>query len=352
MAIDTRWQAVLARDGRADGAFVYAVRSTRVYCRPSCPSRRPRRDRVVFFEAASEAESAGFRACRRCRPREAAASDPAVRLAQRACDAIARSPDEPPSLGALSASLGVSAHHLLRAFKRATGITPRQYAESRRMERLRGRLRGGASITGALFDSGLSSSSRLYERAPAQLGMTPAAYRRGGRGVRVSYTIAPSPLGRLLVAATDRGICMVCLGDDERVLERSLHRELPQAECRRDDDALAARVRQVVRHLEGRLPRLELPVDVRATAFQRRVWQALCEIPYGATRSYAEVAAAIGAPTATRAVARACATNPVAIVIPCHRVVRSDGGMGGYRWGEERKRRLLDTERGGPPSRP
>ncbi len=255
-------------------------------------------------------------------------------------------PDQPPSLGALARAVGVSSHHLLRMFKRATGITPREYAESRRMERLRGRLRGGASISGALYDSGLSSSSRLYERAPAQLGMTPAAYRRGGRGVRVSFTIADSPLGRLLVAATDRGVCMVCIGDDDRVLESALERELPESERVRDDGALGGRLREIVKHLEGRAPRLELPVDVRATAFQRRVWQALRDIPYGETRSYAAVAAAIGAPRATRAVARACATNPVAIVVPCHRVVRSDGALGGYRWGSERKRVLLEREAG------
>lgn len=344
MGTDTQWQAVMARDGRADGAFVYAVRSTRVYCRPSCPSRRPRRERVVFFDAPDSAEAAGFRACRRCRPREASRNEPSLRLVKRACELIDRAPDEPPSLGALARMLGVSSHHLLRVFKRSTGITPREYAESRRMQRLRRRLRAGASITGALYDSGLSSSSRLYERAPAQLGMTPAAYRRGGRGVRISFTIANSPLGRLLVAATQRGVCMVCLGDDDRALESALERELPESERARDDRALGARVREIVRHLEGRAPRLELPVDVRATAFQRRVWQALREIPYGETRSYAEVAAAIGAPRATRAVARACATNPVAIVVPCHRVVRSDGAIGGYRWGAERKRVLLDRE--------
>ncbi len=343
---ERKWAAVLARDARSDGTFVYAVRSTRIYCRPSCPSRRPRREQVLFFDAPASAEREGYRACRRCRPTDSGNDSRAVELARRVCGAIDASPDAPPSLRALSASARVSAYHLLRTFKRVMGITPREYAEAKRMERLRARLRGGASISNALYDSGFSSSSRLYERAPAQLGMTPAAYRRGGRGQRVAYTTASSPLGRLLVAATERGVCMVSLGDADEPLEEALARELPAAELRRDDAAMREQVGAIVRHLRGELPHLDLPLDVRATAFQRRVWQALREIPYGATRSYAEIARAIGAPRATRAVARACATNPVPLVIPCHRVVRSDGVSGGYRWGAKRKEELLRRERG------
>jgi AraC family transcriptional regulator of adaptative response/methylated-DNA-[protein]-cysteine methyltransferase len=343
---DRKWQAVLARDRRSDGAFVYAVRSTRVYCRPSCPSRRPRREQVLFFDAPAIAEREGFRACRRCRPADRPSEAQALALTKRVCAAIDASPDTPPSLRALATTARVSPYHLLRTFKRTMGITPREYAEARRMERLRGRLRKGSSITTALYDTGFSSSSRLYERAPAQLGMTPAAYRRGGRDERVTFTTATSPLGRLLVASTERGVCRVSLGEDDAQLERMLRAELPAAELRRDDDALADRVTAIVEYLRGDEPHLDLPVDVRATAFQRRVWQALREIPYGSTRSYAEVARAIGAPTAVRAVARACATNPVPLVIPCHRVVRGDGTLGGYRLGGERKRKLLEMERG------
>ncbi|HJU89808.1 MAG TPA: bifunctional DNA-binding transcriptional regulator/O6-methylguanine-DNA methyltransferase Ada [Gemmatimonadaceae bacterium] len=344
MVGDRKWQAVLARDRRSDGAFVYAVRSTRIYCRPSCPSRRPKREQVVFFDAPALAEREGFRACRRCRPGERSDAH-ALALTKRVCAAIDASPDSPPSLRALATSSRVSPYHLLRTFKRTMGITPREYAEARRMNRLRGRLRSGASITHALYDTGFSSSSRLYERAPAQLGMTPAAYRNGGVNERVSFTIADSPLGRLLVAATERGVCMVSLGDEDSALERVLHAELPAAELERDDDALTARVGAIVDYLRGEEPHLDLPLDIRATAFQRRVWQALREIPYGATRTYAEVARAIGTPTAHRAVARACATNPVPLVIPCHRVVRSDGEMGGYRLGAGRKKLLLEMEK-------
>ena len=343
MDADPRWTAVLARDAAADGAFVYAVRSTRIYCRPSCPSKRPRRENVAFFPRPDAAEAAGYRACRRCKPGDVIPNE--LDVIEGLCREMEREADAPVSLERLAARARLAPHRLQRAFKRVTGITPRQYQEACRMRALRSRLREGHDITRAMFDSGMSSSSRLYERAPQQLGMTPAAYRRGAPGLRVAYTIVDSPLGRLCVAATARGICMVSLGAGDAELERALAREFPGAEIARDDGALTPWVQVIVKHLRGEEPHLELPLDVRATAFQRRVWQALQKIPYGETRTYSAVAKSIGAPTAVRAVARACATNPTSIVVPCHRVIREDGGLGGYRWGLERKRRLLEQEK-------
>ena len=341
---DRQWQIVLARDRKFDGAFVYAVRSTHIYCRPSCPSRRPRRERVEFFAGPEAAQLAGFRACRRCRPGAAAAPDPRVPLVRNVCRLIDARPDQPASLAALAARAGVTPHHLLRAFRRVLGISPRQYRDARRLDRFRTELRARRGVSPALYEAGYGSTSRVYERAHAQLGMTPGAYRRGAPGARITYAVVPCPLGRLLVATTPRGICRVGLGGDAHQLEAGLRAEFPGAELRRDRGALAASVGAILRYLEGRAEALDLPLDVRATAFQRRVWEALRRIPYGATRSYREVAAAIGKPAATRAVARACATNPAALVIPCHRVVRADGGVGGYRWGIARKKALLERE--------
>jgi AraC family transcriptional regulator of adaptative response/methylated-DNA-[protein]-cysteine methyltransferase len=339
-----RWRIVLARDPRYDGAFVYAVRSTGIYCRPSCPSRRPRRAQVDFFPVPELAERAGFRPCRRCRPGEAPAPDPRVPLVRAACRLIDAHPDAPASLAVLSARTGVTAHRLLRAFQRVLGISPRQYRDARRLDRFKTELRTRRRVSPALYEAGYGSTSRVYERAHAQLGMTPATYGRGGLGTRIAYTTAVCPLGRLLVARTARGICRVSLGNNVAELEASLRAEFPAADIRRDQGILASAVGAILGYLGGERA-LDLPLDVRATAFQRRVWEALRRIPYGSTRSYAQVAGAIGHPTATRAVARACATNPAALVIPCHRVVRADGGLGGYRWGIERKRALLDRER-------
>jgi len=337
---DRRWRAVMARDARYDGRFVYAVRSTGVFCRPSCASRRPRRDRVTFFPSALAAEQGGFRACRRCRP-AAAAADPRVALVRRACAALGAAPAR-VSLPALARSAGSTPARLRRAFVALLGVTPRQYAEARRAERLRAALRGGRGVSRALYDAGYSSPSRVYGRP--LLGMTPATYARGGRGARIAFVVVPSPLGQLLVAATPRGLCRVALGDSAGMLERDLRREFPAAELRRDRRGLAVPVRRILARLAGRSEALDLPLDVRATAFQWRVWQALRRIPFGETRSYQDVARAIGRPRASRAVARACASNPVSIVVPCHRVVRSDGQPGGYRWGPARKRALLDGE--------
>lgn len=279
------------------------------------------------------------------KPSSAASGGRQSELVKRICRAIEENLEEPVTLARLSAAVGVSPHHLQRTFKRLAGVTPRQYADARRMEALKTRLRQGQNVTRALYEAGYGSSSRLYERAPAKLGMTPATYRRGGRGMRISYTVVGSPLGRLLVARTERGLCSVNLGASNGPLETALRREFPQAGLRRDRNGLAQWVRAFLRHLEGRQPHLDLPLDVQGTAFQCRVWEELRHIPYGQTRSYGEVARALGRPEAARAVARACATNPVPLVVPCHRVVRGDGELGGYRLGLKRKRALLEKEK-------
>ena len=342
---DSLWEAVLARDERLTGAFVFGVRSTGIYCRPGCPARRPRRENVVFFASPRAAEQARFRACRRCRPREGAASDAQAELIQSICGYIEANLDEPLTLAALSGHVNISPYHLQRTFKRIVGVTPHQYVRARRLSTLKSQLREGRGVTTALYEAGYGSSSRLYEEAAAALGMTPATYRRGGRGMRIGYTIVDCPLGRLLVGATDRGICAVSLGGADSVLEAALVAEYPAAEIRRDDGGLGEWVNALLRHLNGDQPRLHLPLDVQATGFQRRVWALLRAIPYGDVRTYGQIARALGSPKAARAVGRACATNPVAVVIPCHRAVGGDGSLVGYRWGLERKRLLLERER-------
>ncbi len=346
-----RWKAVLDRDARSNGRFVYAVWSTGIYCRPSCPSRRPRRDQVLFFKLQDVAERAGFRPCRRCRPQDAS-YDPRLEKVRQAVQFIDARTDAPPTLAELSAHVGTSPYHLQRQFKKVLGIAPRQYAEARRVNRFKEILREGNSLSGSIYEAGYGSSSRLYERAGARLGMTPATYRHGGEGMEINYTIADSPLGRLLVAATPRGVCAVTLGDAEAPLEAALRQEFPAAAISRNDDQLRRAVEVLLGYLDGDVPHVDLPLDVRATAFQRRVWQHLRTIPQGGTATYGEVARAIGRPTGARAVARACAKNPVAVVIPCHRVVPIGGGLGGYQWGIERKRALLDRERGRIRCRP
>jgi len=338
-----RWEIVRERDGRYDGTFVFGVRSTGIYCRPSCPSKRPRPERVLFFAGPDEAEQAGFRACRRCRPRHA--DDPQLELVRRVCRFIEAHPDAPPSLTDLGKEFHMSPYHLQRTFKRLAGVTPRQYAEARRVDRLKAELRARDTVTAAINEAGYNSSSSLYAHAGERLGMTPGSYRAGGRAHRIDYTIVPCPLGRLLVAATAKGVCAVYLDDKDAPLEEALHKEYPAADIRRDASDLGDWVDALLRYLSGSEPRLDLPLDVQATAFQWRVWEALRAIPYGATLSYGEIAAALGQPAATRAVGHACATNPVSLVIPCHRAVRKDGGLGGYRWGLGRKEALLEMER-------
>ncbi len=335
MSPTERWQAVMARDRRFDGAFVYAVRSTGIYCRPSCASRRPRRTQVTFFPIPEAAEREGFRACRRCHPADANGGDPAVALVREAARAIAA--DETPR---------GDDRRLARAFKRILGITPRAYAEARRVARFKQELKRRKQVSPALYEAGYSSTSRVYERAHEQLGMTPATYARGGAGVDIVFVTVPTSLGRLLVAATDRGVSRVMLGDSAATLEADLRAEFDAARVREEKGGtLEGYVDAILSYLDGTEPHLDLPLDIRATAFQRRVWQELRQIPFGQTRSYAEVAKAIGQPRATRAVAQACASNPAALVIPCHRVVREDGELGGYRWGVEKKKALLEMER-------
>ncbi|MBZ5644797.1 MAG: bifunctional DNA-binding transcriptional regulator/O6-methylguanine-DNA methyltransferase Ada [Acidobacteriia bacterium] len=336
--------AVASRDAQSDGAFVYGVRSTGIYCRPSCPSRRPDARHVLLFHVPDEAERAGFRACRRCHPREQR-RDAQAEMIRRVCREIETSEDGRAGLNRLATVAGLSAAHLQRTFRKALGISPRQYADAIRAARLKSNLRKEIDVTTALYEAGYGSASRLYEQSNAQLGMTPATYGRGGRGMNITYTIADSALGRVLVAATDRGISAVSLGDDDARLTAALREEYPRAEIRRASGEHSGWVRAIVRHLSGQNPRLNLPTDVIATAFQRRVWEALRAIPSGATRTYSEMARELGDPKATRAVARACATNPAAIVVPCHRVVRKDGSLGGYRWGLQRKEQLLRRER-------
>lgn len=343
------WKAVESRDASRDGSFVFAVRSTGIYCRPSCPARRPRRENVRFFQVPEAAEQAGFRACRRCHPRRARTSDPQIELVRRICHLIDEHDEEQPTLQTLSAETNVSAHHLQRTFKGIMGITPRQYADSRRLSEFKSKVRNGASVTEAMYDAGYGSSRGLYEKSAAHLGMTPATYGRGGKGMRINYTIANCEFGRLLVAATERGICSVALGDAEAELTAGLFAEYPNASIDAQDTSISPRlnvwVENVLASLNGQTPRIDLPLDIQATAFQWRVWEELRRIPFGETRSYQQIAAAIGKPKAVRAVASACAGNHAALIIPCHRVIRGDKSLGGYRWGIKRKQQLLDLER-------
>ena len=336
------WQATLARDSRADGTFVLAVRSTNIYCRPSCPARRPLRRNVIFFKTREEAEKHGFRPCRRCKPNQIAAP---VALVHRAAQYLADSSEDGIPLAGLAGELGTTQAKLRRAFLQVTGLKPRELAEALRVKRFKELLRSGKSIADALYETGYGSSSRVYERSNAQLGMTPATYRKGGKGMKIGYTIANSPLGKVLVGATDRGVSAVYLGDAENKLIAELRAEYPKAELGPAPGSYQRWVQEIVQRIEGKQPSLELPLDIQATAFQRRVWQELQKIPRGRTRTYSQVARSLGQPKAVRAVARACATNPVSIVVPCHRVVREDGTLAGYRWGLSRKEQLLKQER-------
>jgi AraC family transcriptional regulator of adaptative response/methylated-DNA-[protein]-cysteine methyltransferase len=334
------WQAVEARDASQDGSFVFAVSSTGVYCRPSCPSRRPRRANVAFFRRPDEAEKAGYRACLRCRPKSVGHG--AAEETRAICRYIEHHLDEPLTLARLGTEFHQSPFHLQRKFKAVLGITPKAYADSCRMNQLKSNLRAGHSVTRAMYDAGYSS--RLYERTASQLGMTPDKYRRGAIAAPIRFTCADSPLGRMLIAATDKGICAIQFANSDEELEQGLRHEFPFAIRKRDDGALREWKENLLRQMRGQKLNAALPLDIQATAFQRRVWSYLQKIPFGETRSYAAVAKGIGRPTATRAVARACATNRIAVVIPCHRVVRKDGQEGGYRWGMERKKTLLKLE--------
>jgi AraC family transcriptional regulator of adaptative response/methylated-DNA-[protein]-cysteine methyltransferase len=340
---DDFWTAVMARNATRDGEFVFAVSTTGVYCRPSCPARRPRRENVKFFRRPDQAEKAGYRACLRCRPRSLSGNRQSDEM-KAICRFIEEHLDEPMTLARLGREFHQSPFHLQRRFKAVLGITPREYADSRRLHLLKRNLQAGDSVTRAMYDAGYGSSSRLYERTASQLGMTPDKYRRGAIAAVIRYTCADSPLGRMLIAATQKGICSIQFGASDDELIEGLKREFPFAQRKPDDGSLKPWVVSLLHEMRGEHGDSSLPLDIRATAFQRRVWTYLQSIPFGSTKSYSQVAKAIGQPTAARAVARACATNPVPIAIPCHRVVREDGSVSGYRWGMERKKVLLEME--------
>ena len=338
-----RWAAVSRRDASADGTFVYSVETTGVYCRPGCPSRLPRREHVRFHVNAEAAERAGFRPCKRCRPTERSKTERNADLIAAACRRIEES-DELLSLDTLAGEARLSPHHFHRLFKSVMGVTPKAYGDSVRAKRMREGLTRSPSVTDAIYGAGYSSSGRFYETSNAMLGMTPTDYRAGGKGLVIRYGFGRSDLGLVLVAATARGICMIALGDEKKALETDLRTRFPQAEIHRGDKDFAQWIARVVALIEMPKRGLDLPLDLRGTAFQCRVWQALRDIPAGETASYGEIAAKLGTPKSARAVARACATNPVAIAVPCHRVVGRDGALTGYRWGLKRKRALLDRE--------
>jgi AraC family transcriptional regulator of adaptative response/methylated-DNA-[protein]-cysteine methyltransferase len=339
---ESRWQAVVDRDSHADGAFFFAVRTTGVFCRPSCASRAPRRENVEFFSTTSAAERAGYRPCKRCQPTSLPRE---LAIVERACKALDAEPQQRMTLAQLSDAVHVSPFHLQRLFTRVVGVSPRQYQAARRAEALRSGLQRGENVTRATHDAGFGSPSRMYEAASAELGMAPSVYRKKGAGLAVRYATAPTPLGTVLVAATEKGICKIAFGDDPETLAHELAAELSQAERIEDRERIEPFIAQIRAYLNGTRERFDLPLDIGATAFQQRVWDALRRIPYGETRSYTDIADALGSPRAVRAVANACASNPVALAIPCHRVVQKGGGLSGYRWGAPRKAALLKTER-------
>lgn len=348
------WRAVATRDAAFDGRFVFAVRTTGVFCRPSCPARRPAPRNVAFFPSPADALRQGYRPCSRCLGRDISLGPAERALVHRLCRAIehavqsgdAAGADVPgrPTLHALARQSGLGPFRLLRLFRRVLGVTPRQYADAVRLRRFKSSLRQGGNVTSAIYDAGYGSSSRLYERAASQLGMTPGDFRRGAPGLEIRYSILDSPLGRLLVGATSRGVCAVMLGKPDAQLVRELAHDFPRAHLREDSHGVGAWARAVVARLRPGSAAADIPLDIRGTAFQRRVWEELRRIPAGHTRTYSEIARRIGSPRAVRAVARACATNSLSIVVPCHRVVGKSGSLTGYRWGVDRKQALLASE--------
>jgi len=338
-----RWGAVVRRDPTADTHFYYSVRSTGVYCRPSCPARLPLRENVRFHVTCADAERAGFRPCKRCRPNEPSLAARHASGVAKACRLI-EDAEEMPALDTLAAAVGMSRFHFHRVFKAVTGLTPKAYATAHRASRVRDELTRRATVTDAIYGAGFNSNGRFYATSSKVLGMTPTDFRAGGSGASIRFAVGECSLGSILVAASEKGVCAILLGDDPDVLTRDLQDRFPKARLTGDDAEFQRWVARVVGFVEAPRLGLDLPLDVRGTAFQQRVWQALSEIPVGSTASYAEIAETIGAPKAVRAVAQACAANTLAVAIPCHRVVRSDGVLTGYRWGVERKRALLDRE--------
>ena len=341
---DPRWQAIIDRDPSWEGIFVLGVGSTGIYCRPGCPARRPRAEVVTFFAEPNIAEEAGFRACKRCKPKQPPERLSEVERVRRVCRFVQTQPDKSPSTAQLARLAGLHPRTLQRVFQRHVGLSPSEFADACRMSRFKGLVRDGVSVTDAVYEAGYGSRSRLYESAGRSLGMTPGAHAKGGAGQRIRYASVESQLGRVLVGATDLGVCAVYIGDDQTSLVNELAREFSGAKLSPEPKALQPWLQLLVRHLEGEAPAIELPLDLRATAFQRRVWRALQSIPRGETRTYSVIAAELGQPKAARAVGNACARNPVSIAVPCHRAVREDGGLGDYRWGLDRKRALLAGE--------
>lgn len=340
---EVQWQAVLTRDARFDGNFFYSVKTTGVYCRPSCGAKQPNRSNVEFHASREAAESAGFRACKRCKPNEETLEQRnAARIAE-ACRLI-ESSLEPLQLSDIAAHIGMSAHHFHRTFKAITGVTPKAFAEAHQNKRVRETLIESDSITDAIFDAGFNSSSRFYTKSKALLGMTPSEFRRGGTNLHICFAVKQSSLGLVLVATTERGICAILIGDTGEELVADLVRRFPNSIIDKASEQFDQTLDQVVNFIDAPKTDFELPLDIRGTVFQQRVWQELKKIPAGTTTSYSELAANIGAPSAVRAVASACAANPLAVAIPCHRAVRTDGNLSGYRWGLERKRALLKLE--------
>ena len=342
METEVFWNAVKANDARFDGAFYLGVKTTGIYCRPSCRARTPKRENVAFFPTIKSAESFGLRACLRCKPKEINGVDPHVAIMLRVCEMLES--DDLFSLDMLADEVGLSPSHLQRSFKEIIGVSPKKYAEAKRMEKFKDQLRSGSDVTTAMYDAGFGSSSRLYEKAAENLGMTPTKYKKGGEGVKVNYTITDCELGRILVARTIKGLCNVAFADDDSALEANLRKEYPNAEVTKDAAVLKGFVDEILTHLAGKKKRLDLPLDIQATAFQMRVWELLRKIPYGETVTYTQIAEQLGDKKKVRAVAQACASNRVAVVIPCHRVVGKDGKLSGYRWGVERKSQLLKKE--------
>jgi AraC family transcriptional regulator of adaptative response/methylated-DNA-[protein]-cysteine methyltransferase len=340
---DQRWAAVTNRDRAAEGCFVYSVRTTGVYCRPGCGARLPRRENVAFHASPIDAEAAGFRACLRCKPDAAMSDDAQTKAVARACRYI-EAAEEPPHLEALAKIAGQSPSHFHRVFKSVTGVTPKAYADAHRGRRVRDELKRAGSVTEAIYSAGFNSNGRFYAASESLLGMTPSGFRQGGTGTIIRFAVGQCSLGAILVAATDKGICAINLGDDADELVRGLQDSFPKAQLVGGDRKFEALVASAVGFVEDAQSEIRLPLDVHGTAFQQRVWQALRDIPSGRTASYREIAEKIGQPEAVRAVAQACGANRIAIAIPCHRVVRTDGSLSGYRWGVERKRRLLARE--------
>lgn len=340
---DIYWQAVKNNDARFDGAFYFGVKTTGIYCRPSCRSKLPKRENVEFYSTAEMAEQSGLRACRRCEPRSTGQTvDDRVKMVIRSCELIGS--DVTLTLDDLAREAGLSPSHFQRTFKEFVGISPKRYAEARRIDKFKKDVRSGSDVVTAMYDAGFGSSSRLYEKAAVNLGMTPAAYKKGGAGMKIFYAATACDLGRIVVGRTAVGLCYVGLGDDESMLEQELKTEFVNAAITRDSGALKDYIKVILEYLDGHSRSIELPLDIRATAFQIQVWDLLRTVPFGRTVSYSEIAEMLGDKNKVRAVARACATNRIALAIPCHRVVASDGKLSGYRWGIERKKILIQKE--------